>query len=624
MAFDYEATIEECGRLLTGNEDELGAGLVKINSPLLMVYAGQEAIRYEEYTKECFRKCWRNQTDLIQTVSKSPFSASAVKGATVKTIQKSGFHVPNEMLTAVFWDVMDDDFDAIFHGLQDQVTLPANYHNHRFFFLFYKQEQSEVQKISEPRVKQVLSWAQEKGEHVFLFSNVKSAAGILGEDDIDENYALACDIVVMMDSYTNRGQKLNLTFTLEQNLIYSAGFSRIKKSTKDIAKAVTTSILENYLGQPVDQSEYGINVDLDLYRNHFEKIFKKYLQVLLPEDTSFLSYVPYTSAIQDALTPTKKLLGSGNMAGFSSDNAKFILKSMGDFWPAIKDRYYLAPIEAYMEDDHEELEGETGREWIRKEVVKLLYSILSYQQMKNENVVQSLVDSYKEGKEKLVREGIRIHRTGRLSAFLGEAATGEVKTEVFCWFYDMLIEEVQNIALYADDFERLMRSTLKDLKMNPPEDETISQAYKRLSTQIIQADDTFKGSIRPCSDARDLWEMLKTYFRHLIRCDGGEVFRYSLMDELKWRAEEVKQVAVVNIILNCFTQDISTTRRVTTFNSPAANIFTMMTPNVQIDPTITPDMLGTIFNIPNQDEVHRIDIFVVDPEAIIWNYQEEA
>ena len=49
-----------------------------------------------------------------------------------------------------------------------------------------------------------------------------------------------------------------------------------------------------------------------------------------------------------------------------------------------------------------------------------------------------------------------------------------------------------------------------------------------------------------------------------------------------------------------------------------------MTPNVQIDPTITPDMLGTIFNIPNQDEVHRIDIFVVDPEAIIWNYQEEA
>lgn len=621
MAFDYEKVIESCSRELTGHDEANGAGVQKIYCPLLMVYAGQEALQYKDYTLECFHKCWKKQADQIQVVDKNPFSAGTVKSATLNALQGGGFRIANQLLTAVFWDLMDDDFEAVFYGLNSQVPLPINYSNHRFFFLFYKVDVPEVRAVAESRVKRVLAWAQKKEEHVFLLSNVTVAAGILGEKEINENYALASAIVTMMDSYSGGGSNKNLLFCMEKKMIYSAGFKRLEKDTKGIAQTVITSFLEAYLHASDSQSETEIQLDMSVYNASFEGLFYKYIQPLLPEDPSFLNYMPYTSVVREALTPSRRLFGEGSFAGFSSDNAQDILKSMGDFWPDVLARYFMRPVRTYMEQISED--GQKESERIRREVVKPLYAALPYKQMKNPAIVNSLVKAFQKARDKISRDPIRVDRTDNLGAFLGQAAVEEVKKKVFASFYDLLLDEVQNISDYADAFEKLLKSTLSDLKTNPSDDDTIVQAYTRFTVSLVGADDSFIGAIRPCRDEESLWIMIKNYFHRLVTGSGKDVFHKSLMDELTWRAQAVKSTTVANIISDCFGADMSATRRVTTFDSPEADIYTLMSPHTAVGDEVSPAALGTLFTVPNPDEVQRVDIFQVDPEKILWSHQKE-
>ena len=301
---DYQERIAHCSRMLVGNSDVSGQGR-KINAPLLSIFLGQDAEAHMDDVLNTYQNCWLSNANVLQSLTAQTYSPDNVLNACQAMLSVRNTFNSYSVYLAYYWDIMDDKFDDIFASIQAPLSFPTAVSVEAVFFLFCRELLPGAKARKEKRLKALIQWAEETKHHLVVLSDL-TPSGLLGPDEIGENYRLSANILLIANSYFYPGEKelgKPLAFFLNQHPVHSASYFILKKPTWDIAVACLWQILDDYQRLPQSTS-HASNVKERLcgqnhsYAHFFENLFQEKIASLLPQDYSFLRYLPYTSALR--------------------------------------------------------------------------------------------------------------------------------------------------------------------------------------------------------------------------------------------------------------------------------------------------------------------------------------
>src|SRR5699024_8308986 len=148
---------------------------------------------------------------------------------------------------------------------------------------------------------ELIRWARQEKRTLVVLSN-HTAMGILGNESIAENYRLAANVMLLLNSVYEQHEKnlgKDLYLAMDKEPLFSAGFYYLGKNTGDIARMSLWQILDEYEKLPEVNSSHKylkerLCPESRSYATLFEEIFRDMAQPLLPTRYDFLQYLPYT------------------------------------------------------------------------------------------------------------------------------------------------------------------------------------------------------------------------------------------------------------------------------------------------------------------------------------------
>lgn len=620
---DYQETITTCSRMLVGKTNVSGQGR-QINSPLLNIFLGQDAEAHREDVSAAYQNCWLNSANSLGYLTSQNYSPDNIRNACGTMLSaRHVFKRYSAIYLAYFWDIMDDKFDIFLEAVKHPLTFPTAISVESVFFLFCRELTAGAQQKKESRLKSIISWAQETGHHLVVLSDL-TPSGLLGPEEIGESYRLAANIMLIADSYFAPGEKdlgQTLTFFLAQKPVYSASYYILKKNTWEIATACLWQILDDYQRLP-QSSDQGGNVKDRLcgsnrgYSDFFQKIFDEKMVPLLPQDHSFLRYLPYTEAmgqLDDNLNGVQRRLfpffgkNSSNQ-GVSQELAAKALFSIQDVWDTCLELYYRRPVLSW-------LASEEGVTYIREFFRQKLNLALDYEEMSN------LLLEEAESLEQLARNSAwslpEISERMPLPDWLHQQACRELKSMVFCRLAGILADAMREMHTAAKGFDRVLNEAKAGLQIENMDKNVRDPYIQKTHSLLVSNRELLARKISPCCDQDTLLQQASQVFAELVQSDP--VYQFSLKDHYSFLINDSAPAAVDDLINSCFNQDMYLMSRLQTYTPPSgeSHMYCMVCQGA-FKKHIDPYLHGDVFHVSRNDCIERLLVYSVEPENIIY------
>ena len=621
---DYQETIAKCSRMLVGNSDVTGQGR-QINAPLLSIFLGRDAEAHREDVFSTYQNCWLGGAKALGSLTAQDYSPDGVLAACSEMLSARLFKNYSTLYLAYYWDVMDDRFDTFFQAVKQPLSFPTAIAVESLFFVFCRELAPGARERKETRLRALIAWAQETNRHLIVLSDLTPATGLLSPDKIGESYRLAANILLISDTYFSPGEKdlgRELTFFLSQRPVYSAGYYVLKKNTWDIATTCLWQILDDYQHLP-DTSHETKSVKEGLcgagngYDTLFQQIFDQKMAPLLPQDTTFLRYLPYTDEVRrldDNLkgVPTGFSLFGRRSApqAVNQETAEAAIHSIRPIWDACLELYYRRPVLAWME-------SAAGSAFIAEFFRQKLNLALDFESMSN------LLLQEAEELEKLARgDGGWLPQASeslpmQLSVWLHHRACRELQSTVFCQLARRLADAMRRMHRDANGFERVLTDTKANLQIEGVEP-CVRSAYGAKTRNLLAAShDLLARKISPCSGEADLLEQASAVFAELVQMDP--VYRLSLKHHFNFLINSAAPTDVDNIIGACFHQNMYHMGRLQTYSPPDSNArMYCMVSQGNFEERIDPQLHGDVFIVPRTDCIERLLVYPIAPDDIIY------
>lgn len=609
--------IAQCSQMLV--EKSGGGGGRQINAPLLSVFLGEDAEAHREDVFFTYKSCWLNGAESLKSLTARDYSPDSVL-TTVQTMLAANFRTYSTVYLAYYWDIMDSRFDEFFQAVQQDLSFPVAITAETFFFVFCREFTPIEREQKKTRLQTLIAWAKETGRHLIVLSTFT----LVGLRDAGENYRLAANLLLISNTWFSPGEKnlgSNLTFFLSRQPVYSAGYYVLKKNTWDIAATCLWQILDNY--QHFSAERFGAagvreqlcGADSD-YHALFQQIFCEKIAPLLPQDASFLRYLPYTKEIASLDSNLSDIgprgfFGSRNVHPFVNRNtAAEAIQSIRPIWEACLDLYYRCPTTAWMNSPE-------GSAFIMEFFCKKLNYALDFKSMRDllpdEARYLKELSSNADWTPPQPSESLPME----LSDWLHHRARWELQTDVFRKLAQKLAEAMEQMRSDADGFEDVLAKAKGGLGIENV-DPSVRKAYGAKTSALLTSDrDLLAGKISPCRDGGELLEQAGGVFEQLVGKD--RVYSLSLQEHFNFLIENAA-VGVDRIINTYFLQDMYQTGRLQTYTLPdseSGHMYCMVSQGAFTE-YIQPRLHGDVFIVPRTDCIERLLVYPIAPDDIIY------
>lgn len=623
---DYQETIISCSRMLVGNTDVGGAGQGRqINAPLVSIFLGRDAEAHLEDVSSTYQSCWFNGAKALKYLDSQTYSPDHLLEACQDMLSvRHAFKNYATLHLAYFWDIMDDQFDVFWEAVKHPLSFPTAITVEPIFFIFCRELAIGARERKEQRLKALTTWAKESGKHLVILSDFSIASGLLGPDGISENYRLAANILLISNTYTPPGGNdlgTDLRFFLNQKPVYTAGYYILKKNTWDIAAVCLWQILDDYQRLP-QVSTNGQSVKDRLchaskgYGALFQELFGAQMNALLPQEHSFLRYLPYTDAVRqldEHLNSVQRgfsLFGRRNNTdqGVNQELAGNAISSIQPFWESCLKRYYLQPIFSW-------LDSEEGASMVRESFRQKLNLALNYEEMSN--LLLQEADELEKQANLQAWNLPEVVEKMPLADWFHQEACRELMSAVFCRLAYVLASAMREMHSAARGFDRVLSAAKDNLQVQNAE-ASVRTSYMNKTHNLLAANgDLLARKISPCADETTLLQQARDVFAELVNIDP--VYQLSLKDHYNFLISSSTPGDVDNIIAACFNQNMSEISRLQTY-SPSGDDAKMycMVSHGNFEERIDPLLHGSVFHMPRNDCIERLLVYPIDPETIIY------
>lgn len=620
---DYQEIITSCSHKLVGKTNVTGQGR-QINAPLLSVFLGQDAEAHMEDVSAAYQNCWFSSAKSLHYLTAHNYSPESIFNACNAML--SARHVFRNYSTihlAYYWDIMDDRFDVFLEAAKHPLSFSAAISVEPIFFLFCREMASGAQQKKESRLKAIISWAKESGRHLVVLSDL-TPSGLLGPEEIGENYRLAANIMLIADSHFAPGEKdlgQTLNFFLTQNTVYSASYYILKKEVWEIATACLWQILDDYQRLPQSSTKAGNVKDRlcgsnNSYSTFFQNLFDEKMSHLLPQDHSFLRYLPYTDAmgqLDDNLNGVQRglfsFLGRGNASqGVSQELAARAISSIQSVWDACLELYYRRPVLDW-------LNSSEGATFIDEFFRQKLNLALDYEEMSNLLLEEAATLDQLAGASAWDLPEVSTRMP--LPDWLHQQACRELKSLVFCRLAGILANAMREMHAAAKGFDRVLNEAKAGLQIQNLDKNVRDPYIQKTHSLLVTNRELLARKISPCGDQDTLLQQASEVFDELVQSDP--VYQFSLKDHYNFLINDSAPAAVDDLINSCFHQDMYLMSRLQTYTPPSgeSHMYCMVC-HGDFKEHIDPYLHGDVFHVSRNDCIERLLVYSVEPENIIY------
>lgn len=618
----YRNAIKTCGNMLSGRVTDPGAAR-RLSAPLISFALGAGAEDCLKVVEQTYQDCWSNAAAHLHWLK----TENCLQGDDILTGRVDDafmdmrenpeeFQTLNTLKLAYFWDLMDDRFPEIFQAVQTQIDFGAAINVAKFYFLFVRQVRRADRENTGRRLREVIDWAKENGEHLIVQSD-RTDGGGFGMGPMYDGYRAAANVVVIANSVDANGIGRELEFKImhSASAVWSLGAYTKVKETDEIACAAMEQILTECLQQAqVPRNNFNIQELLCGAQKGYDSLFREYVDThgLLPDVPDCLRYLPYTremAAFEKSLsdTPSRGLFRKSHNRTPDAINSGLLeaaVASVQDIWKNCVDMYYRPRLQELQENPKH----------VREQFEQLLCSRLSYGEMNN--MLLQEVDRLREHTDWDVAMD---RRKGTLPDCLHRYACCQILPEMFNFLSEQLCEAINDVCGSAKDFGQTLVAAQHGLReCMESVDETIRTAYAQEIVNLPVTHPELGSLVRltPCDSMEKLLEQLEDRFQQIVSKD--ENFRRSLFDELKYRSQMAGGDAIYNeTVRSLFDLDMTTLGRLKAVIPPdGGELYCMLS---QPDEIRGVPNTGKAFRIPRQDYVDRLYIYPLDEGSIIYN-----
>ena len=292
---NWHTFIQECGDLLqqegTDSNNSVSGGR-EARNPVLSVYLGKQAQAQAQVVMGVYRKYWHNAYALKQLNGEEYSVQTATESIFSMLNTNAPFRNKHQMMVAYYWDLADDAFDSLLEKIQAELKFGALLECTRLIFADCRKTRFP-DKIPQ-RMSSLFDWAEQAGVSVVVLSDY-SDAGILGEEDLWENYQIAAEITLLANSEWENNESMmwvdpatRLYFQLKRGGLYSVAYNRVGRDTFGIAAVTLSTILQEYRRMLLKEDGTKPSVSLEekigdkSYRTLFQHFFDQQIAAVLP------------------------------------------------------------------------------------------------------------------------------------------------------------------------------------------------------------------------------------------------------------------------------------------------------------------------------------------------------
>ena len=621
----FQEIIQDCSECLTVTGETVGTVIQRMNSPMVSVFLGKQALQYQDHVIRRYRLRWGNDAEKGKVCSEDTELLSSLQGAVFSALERPDFIDSTRVYVVYYWDITDQNFDRVFQEVKKPIDITNVYRIQQIFYIFFRRDNSSEALIRE-RVQQLAAWAEEEHKHIVLIGNV-TRRGVIGSNHLDENYTLAADVTVLANSGNNGKLSCQMGFWLESGPIFSLGYYSIGKKSDEITRASLLKIIDCYQTMANNNGHTGVRntvfSEWNGYKGLLDHIFSDGIESrIVPGNGNLFQYLPCTEQVEKFIYKTEARRGlfgrllHGNdhsPAGvISSDQGRQAVASLGKEWKTITDLYYREPVYTW-------LENQEGWNQIRDLIMKTVAGKIGTGQ---------LFEGELEQEAKMLQsktpEDIRAELQGNIQAdspteWLHEYAILELKKEIYVQLYRILGECLQNLTEAAGKFGDVINTAKAHLESEPIED-SIRTAYRMLIERVSnQFASTIRENIHPCTSEEQFLQQVAGVFR-IITAATPE-YHYSFAEETSWRAIQVgyHENAAASVVTEGFHKNFYDTTRIKVFNKPVKDYkFTLISSSDSLLEDIPQANIGELFYVPSGDQIERICLFPVQMSNVQW------
>lgn len=627
---NWHTFIQECGDLLQQERTEsngLVSGGREASNPVLSVYLGAQAQAQAQVVMGVYRKYWHNAYALTQLAG----DEYSVQTATEKIFSMLNTNAPfrnkHQVMIAYYWDLADDGFDALLEKMQPELKFAALLECSRIIF-------ADCRKIRFPdkipqRMNRLFDWAEQAGVSVVVFGDY-SDAGILGDEDLWENYQIAAEITLLANSlWENNDQMMQadpaaqLYFQLKQGGLYSVAYNRVGRDTFGIAAVTLSTILQEYRRMLLKQDDAKLSVSLEekigdkSYRTLFHHFFGQQIAAVLPsaDEIGFLDYLP-EGPDEAAGSVKSEPRGLFSLFGKKKSVSAARKTSLEDLQDRVENSsihhltrkiYYEQPVQAWMDSD-------AGQELIRSWAGQRIMTQLNYDEIKSRlgeesKKLQELVQDQAYWRMDPLPDGLEGGKA--MDCYFRETCFQKVAGELA----QQLAEQMKSIANGVSGFERVLDDSIAFLQ-SAKVDESILHPYQNLTIEAVRENkEALLSGIRP-GDTESLQMQLYKIYRWLIRTRPQ--YCYSLKQDLEFCRTANGTLGKGSVIDDCLDRDIEECLRLQIDQFPSNGMkFCIVNANAGFGEAIKKEIHGEIFNVGQNNCIERLMIYPIQRNSIL-------
>lgn len=625
-----DSVIRECTKAIEKNDTAAGR-CRGIRNPMLKIYLGKQVQEYKQEIEDTFFSCWSDRANQLVSLN-GAYTREQLEDAIYRSTQIDDPTFDLQLVrTAWFWDIMDDDFDTYFSCVKQDFAMPVATSSARTYFIFCSQRGMESQQKTRERLKeQLIPWAKETGNSLIVFSDA-TTQGPLRAGGIAENYRLAADLMLIMNSQYDTSEDAlgtSMTFALKQAPVFSGSYYGCRKNATDIVSISLLSILKRYraLGKTrVDRYGSGNSVQDRIcgagrsYADLVDSIFTKTMDDAFQVTPRLWADMPHT----EALDGFRAQMGQGEVKqqGFFARlfgarapeyTPEDVIASLGGFWTCTVKRYFLEPAEAY-------LNTEKGEKLIKDQLYNCLSANLTYDEMcellaKESEAVRSLAADLS---KKLNKPQVATARTA--DEALEMYAKYLAKVHVAGILLEWLAQTMKDLSENAAGFDDLLARVQSSIREEALERSVVHAYGSHMERLTDDHRSILTAYIRPSKKIEVLLCQLKETFLALVNKDSSRIYFETLTKDMKFRMENGGNAAAVNVITDCFKYDMQANIRLPLLKSNPGTLYCIMNDTIDtMGETVDENAIGKRFLVGRSDRIERVCLFEIDPESIMY------
>lgn len=641
---DWHTFVRQCGYLLDNEKNETLASR-EAGNPVLSFFLGEKAEEQKEFVQKVYKKYWHN-VEQLRVLTASELLAEPDDEARAVMIEDKIFEmistnaqIRNRQVSIVYyWDLLDGHYEEIKElvtNAKNPLELPRTVECNKLVFAICRQSvRGGCRKLrrrlfgSEENVEQgFLDWAAENKLSVVLLSD-DTCGGILGEENMWQDYQIAADTAVIANSYytpeswegalTDPGTAMKNA--LRHGTLFSAAYYRVARDTDEIACVTLSAILQAYK-EKIEKSGQELSGSLEEkicgkaggYQNLFQTFFEEKLKTLLPNETEqeFLKYLPQMAVMQENKSEPRKGFFSRFAGNMREEKAAAITGTDPQVTKSVCmmafRQYYQEPIRQWLAS--EEGKTQTG-EWFAERITRRL--------------------SFEEIEGRLSAEAGRLRnyiQNGYFDQPKDLSLTGTENPQQLHGLFEENCEKSCNNVLagiLADEMQKMtenigdFRSILTDAGNNltsTPVDAGVKKAYGDLTIAVLRENEDLLLKIHP-GDMDDLQDDMREIYQAVI--GKKSQYRCSLQQELSFLQKAGAGAQDAAEMVDFVNRDITRCAYFPLFMQPSLGSmrYCMLSANTKAWDDEVLDKLGTIFSTNQSDCMERLQIFPVQKDQL--------